>query len=76
MAATPSSPLLRVHVKPNARTTEILERGDGFLKVAVAAPPDKNKANKELVRFLSKELKRKVRIKSGLTSKEKIIEIK
>jgi uncharacterized protein len=66
---------LRVHVKPNARTTEILERGEGYLKVAVAAPPDKNKANKELIRFLSKEFKKKVRIKSGLTSKEKVIEL-
>jgi uncharacterized protein (TIGR00251 family) len=65
---------LRILVKPNANKSEILERGDGFLKVAVAAPPDKNKANKELIRFLSKEFKTKVRIKSGLASKEKIVE--
>lgn len=68
-------PTIKVIVRPNAKKTEILERGDGFLKIAIAAPPDKNKANKELIRFLSKELKRKVRIKSGLTSREKLVEV-
>lgn len=68
-----SARIIRVTVKPNARRTGILERGDGSLKVAVAAPPDKNKANKELIRFLSKELGRRVRIKSGMASKEKMI---
>jgi uncharacterized protein len=65
----------RVHVKPSARKNEILERGEGCLTVAIAAPPDKNKANKELIRFLSKEFGRKVRIKSGLKSREKVVEM-
>ncbi|MFH1917208.1 MAG: DUF167 domain-containing protein [Nanoarchaeota archaeon] len=67
--------ILNVVVKPNAKKSEILEQGDGFLKVAIAAPPDKNKANKELIRFLSKHLKKKVRIKSGLSSREKVVEV-
>ena len=46
---------------------------DGVLTVAVAAPADKGKANLELVKFLSKELKRQVRIKSGVTKKEKVL---
>ncbi|MBW2969021.1 DUF167 domain-containing protein, partial [Candidatus Woesearchaeota archaeon] len=45
------------------------------LIIAVKSPADKNKANLELIKFLSKQLKHKVRIKSGLTSKEKIISI-
>ena len=67
---------LKIIVKPNALKTEII----GFdgerdaLRIAVKAPADKNKANLELIRFLSKETKMKARIKSGLTSKEKLIE--
>ncbi|MFH1649682.1 MAG: DUF167 domain-containing protein [Candidatus Woesearchaeota archaeon] len=65
--------LLRVKVKPNASKTEIIEILDGKVIIAIKAPADKNKANAELVRFLSKELKRQCRIKSGLTSREKTI---
>ncbi len=66
------SSLLAIHVKPNARKTEILSKGEKW-EIAVAAPADKDKENKELVRFLSKELKRKVRIKSGLKSRDKLL---
>lgn len=63
---------LSVHVKPNAKKTEILSKGETW-EIAVAAPADKDKANKELVRFLSKELKRKVKIKSGLKNRDKLL---
>ena len=43
------------------------------LVVEVGAPAKDNKANLELVRFLSKELKMPLRIKSGLTSKNKVL---
>ena len=68
---------ITLHVKPNSRKTEILSVGPGekIVHLAVAAPPEDNKANVEIVRFLSKELKQKVRIKSGLTSKRKVVEI-
>jgi uncharacterized protein (TIGR00251 family) len=64
---------LRVRVKPNASKTEILELKDGVVHIAIKAPADKNKANAELVRFLSKELGRPCRIKRGLTSRDKVI---
>jgi len=67
--------MLRVHVKANARETGIIgydNEKKAFI-ISVAAPADKDKANKELVRFLSKELKKKVRIKSGLKSREKVL---
>ena len=64
---------MRVTVKPNAKRNEILDETSDHIKVAIAAPADKNKANKELIKFLSKHFKKKVRIKSGLTNKEKII---
>ena len=66
---------LKIIVKPNADKTEILgyDESKKTVKIAIAAPADKDKANKELIRFLSKILKRNVKIKSGLRSKEKTI---
>lgn len=67
--------LLNVKVIPNASTTEIREIMRDTVKIAVAAPPDKNKANKELLRFLKKDYNLRARIKSGATSHEKVLEI-
>lgn len=66
---------LAIIVKPNAGKTEILgyDESRNALKVAVAAPADKNKANVEVIKFFSKLLKKKVLIKSGLTSREKVL---
>lgn len=61
-----------IKVIPNAGKNEISYK-DGKYKARIAAPAEKNKANKELVRFLSKWLGRKVMIKSGLTSREKLV---
>ena len=66
---------LQVKVKANARETKILEQDDGTMTVAIAAPPEDNKANLELVKFLSRKLKKQVRIASGFGSKTKILEI-
>ena len=65
----------RVLVKPNASTTHVIgwDEGKKALRVAVAAVPDKGKANKELVKFLSKLLKKKVVLVSGATSRLKIL---
>ena len=66
-----------VLVKPNAAENKIL----GFdakrqaYRISVKAPAEDNKANKELIRFLSKELGRQVRIVRGLTERKKIIRI-
>jgi uncharacterized protein (TIGR00251 family) len=67
---------LAVHVKPNCSKTEILSYDDNknLLTIMVKAPADKNMANMELLRFLTKETGKKARIKSGRTSKVKIIE--
>lgn len=51
---------------------------NGALKIRVKAPPVDGKANKEVIEFLSKYLglpKNKFAIKSGQTSKNKLIEI-
>ena len=47
--------MLRVKVIPRATRTELSGRmADGTLKVRVAAPPERGKANEELCAFLAK----------------------
>ncbi len=69
----------RIHIiaKPNAKKTEILEIDliKKTIKIAIAAPADKDKANKELLHFVSKLLHTQVRFVSGLRSKEKVLEV-
>ena len=64
-----------VKVKPNARETKIVDSKINEMTVQIAAPPDKNKANIELIKFLSKHFKKKVKIVSGLTNRNKIVEV-
>ena len=68
---------MKVIVKPNSKSNKILgfDKDKDTLKVAIAKPAQNNKANLELVKFLSKHFKAKVRITRGLTSKEKHIRI-
>ena len=69
-----------LRIRPNAQETKfknILE--DGSVKMDVAAPPEDNRANIELIRFLSKtfEVPREaVEIVSGDTSRMKIVRIR
>ena len=65
----------RVIVKPNARKSAVLGFDDAkkAYKVAISEPAEDNKANRELIRFLSKELGRAVSISSGFSSKIKTI---
>ncbi|MFC1981200.1 DUF167 domain-containing protein [Chloroflexota bacterium] len=76
MSSTQVMISLRVH--PNADTNELVSFIDGALRVRVAAPPVKGKANKELVAFLSKVLgisKGSLTIVKGHTSRNKVIAI-
>ena len=63
-------------VKPNSRKNEIISYNThkNTYIVTIKEKAEDNKANIELTRFLSKELGRKARIKSGLRSKLKVIE--
>lgn len=61
-------------VKPNSNENKIVGIENNAIKVNISAPADKDKANKEVIRFFSKLLKRKVRIKSGLKSRKKVLE--
>ncbi len=70
---------LRVKVLPGSsknEAREILE--DGTIKIGIAATPEKNKANQELIKFLAKEFdikKNNIKILSGKTERIKLIKI-
>ncbi len=67
-----------VKVKPNAKRQEIVEKPGGSLFVSLKSPPRAGKANQELIKILAKQYgvaRSQVTIKSGLTSKNKWIEI-
>ncbi|MFC1648663.1 DUF167 domain-containing protein [Nanoarchaeota archaeon] len=66
---------LKVRVKPNSNKTEIegYDAARDAVVIKLKAPADKNKANQELVKFLSKELGRPVEIKSGHKSRDKVL---
>ena len=69
---------LQVKVKPNSKKQSIEEAVDGSLTVHLKSPPVDGKANKELIELLAGKFnvpKSQVRIKSGLSSKNKLIEI-
>ena len=68
--------IFKVIVKPNSRKNGILgydEEKQAYI-ISIKEKAEDNKANIELIRFLSKALGRKVRIKSGFKSKIKIVE--
>ena len=68
----------QVKVKPNSKQQNIEEAADGGLTVHLKSPPVDGKANKELIELLAKKFnvpKSQIRIKSGLSSRTKLIEI-
>jgi len=69
--------VLKVLAKPGKKETRIIRYDPEreALVVEVGAPAEDNKANVEIVKFFSKLLKRNVDIKSGHTSKQKMLRI-
>jgi uncharacterized protein len=69
---------ISVKVMPNAGKNEISGLTGDVWRIKIAAPPDKGKANKELIEFLSKILeisKDSLTLIKGHTSHNKIIAI-
>lgn len=69
---------IAVRVIPRAKKTDFAGVYADGVKIKISAPPLDGKANEELVKFLSKKLsvsRSSVRVASGLTSRDKIIEI-
>jgi len=70
--------LLKVKVNPKAKENKVIKIGEGSFNVKLNVAPEKGKANKKLISILSKHLKipkSRIKIKKGLKSRKKIIEI-
>ena len=69
---------IKVRVMPNAVREEVVKQGDEYV-VRVKVPPQEGKANEAVINLIANHLKvpkSTVRITSGLTGRNKIIEIK
>jgi uncharacterized protein len=74
---------LRIKVIPNSPKSELIEvitdgEGEKTHKIRIKAPAEKGKANKELIKFLSKQYslpKENISIISGKTERIKLIKI-
>jgi uncharacterized protein (TIGR00251 family) len=63
-----------ITVSPSSSRQQWTLAKNGILKCFLKSPPEKGKANKELIEFLSKTLsipKKEIEIISGLTSRKK-----
>ena len=68
--------IVNLHISPNAPRTYICGKHGDCIKIKLKAPPVDGEANKELIKFLSKEWKipkSKIKIVKGLTSRTKTI---
>ena len=69
---------LSLHVQPGAKKSECAGLHGEALKIRLAAPPVDGKANEALLRFLAQRLaipRQQISLKSGQTSRQKVIEI-
>lgn len=70
--------IIKVCIQPNSNENEIVSKENNIFKIKIKAPAIENKANNELIKFLSKEFKIErslITIKSGKNSKTKLINI-
>ncbi|MBE9036882.1 DUF167 domain-containing protein [aff. Roholtiella sp. LEGE 12411] len=68
----------KVKVKPHSKQQKIEEQPDGSLIVYLKSPPVDGKANEELIKLLAEKFdvsKSRIRIKTGLSYRQKLIEI-
>jgi len=71
--------IIKLIVKPNSAKNFIEGVYSDRIKIRIASPPEKGKANKELVKFISEKLeipKKDIKIISGEKSHLKVLEIK
>ena len=70
--------ILKLHIVPGARQTAVAGLHGGRLKVKVAAPPEKGRANQELLEFLARSLNvpvKNVHLTSGAASRAKVVAV-
>ncbi len=67
--------IVHVKVKPSFGKQEIVKNSEKDFTVFLKSAPENGKANRELVKLLHKYFKTGVKIKSGLTGRNKIVEV-
>ncbi len=65
---------IKIKAKPNSGRQEIIKKGGRYL-VYLKSRPENNKANIELVKLLKKYFDRPVKIRDGLSSRRKVVEV-
>jgi uncharacterized protein (TIGR00251 family) len=77
--ATRQGVAIRLRCRPGSPTTAIRGVHAGALRLDVAAPPEKGKANKEVVAFLARALglpRDAIAITAGEASRDKSVELR
>ena len=67
---------IKIKLHPNSSQEKIKMLKNNEYEVWIKEKPLDNKANLELVKILKKHFKKDVKIKSGFTSRNKIVEMK
>ena len=68
--------IIKIKVKPNSRTQEIIKIGENEYKIALKEKAEDNEANIELLKLLKRYFGKEVRIVKGVKSKNKVVEVK
>ena len=66
--------IIKIKAKPNSERQEIVKSGESYTAYLKSSPED-GKANAELLKLLKKYFGSQAKIKSGFTSRNKIVEI-
>lgn len=66
--------IIKIRAKPNSNKQEVIKEEDIY-HVHLKSRPENNKANLELIKLLKKYFGKTVKIKSGLTSRNKTVEV-
>lgn len=66
---------IKVKLHPNSSQEKVLEIGENSFECWIKERAVDGKANLKLVKLLKKYFEKEVRIKSGFTSRNKIVEI-
>ena len=64
---------IKIRAVSNAKENKLVE--DNGLRLYLHSPPEKDKANLEIIKFFKKEFNLKVKIESGLRSREKVLRV-
>lgn len=68
---------ITILVRPRAAKNEIIGWDDArqAMRVNIAAPPENNRANMEVIKFFSKLVGKRVAIVRGMTGREKVLRV-